>query len=38
MVLRDGVVDRIGPRADVLAAMSGAARPPSNVVELKGPQ
>jgi ATP-binding cassette subfamily C protein len=38
MVLRDGVVDRIGPRADVLAAMSGAARPSSNVVELKGPQ
>lgn len=37
MVLRDGVVDRIGPRAEVLAAMSGARpAPSSNVVELKG--
>ena len=39
LVLRDGVIERIGPRAEVLAAMSGGARPPasSNVVELKGP-
>lgn len=37
MVLREGVVDRIGPRAEVLAAMSGAGRPAAtNVVELKG--
>ena len=37
MVLRDGAIERIGPTADVLAAMSGAARAASNVVELKGP-
>lgn len=36
LVLREGMVERIGPRADVLAAMQGAARPTSNVVELKG--
>lgn len=40
LVLRDGAVERFGPRAEVMAAMSGAARPApaSNVVELKGPQ
>lgn len=38
MVLRDGVVDRIGPRAEVLATMAGAARPAPglNVVGMKG--
>ncbi|MDP1738412.1 MAG: type I secretion system permease/ATPase [Caulobacter sp.] len=37
LVLRDGAVERIGPRAEVLAAMSGAGRPAgANVVELKG--
>jgi PrtD family type I secretion system ABC transporter len=38
LVLREGVVDRIGPRAEVLAAMSAGARPAAgpNVVELKG--
>jgi ATP-binding cassette subfamily C protein len=37
LVLRDGAVERIGPRAEVLAAMSGGGRPASaNVVELKG--
>ncbi len=36
MVLRDGTIEKIGPRAEVLAAMSGAQRPASNVVELKG--
>lgn len=39
MVLRDGLIDRIGPRAEVLEAMSGArAAPAANVVELKGQQ
>ncbi|MDO8297952.1 MAG: type I secretion system permease/ATPase [Caulobacter sp.] len=40
LVLRDGVVERVGPRAEVLTAMAGAARPAANfnVVELKGPQ
>ena len=39
MVLRDGVIDRIGPRAEVLEAMSGGrAAPGANVVELKGQQ
>jgi ATP-binding cassette subfamily C protein len=40
LILRDGVVERVGPRADVLTAMAGAARPAAsaNVVELKGPQ
>ncbi len=37
LVLRDGAVERIGPRAEVLAAMSGGGRPAApNVVELKG--
>ncbi|MDO9223638.1 MAG: type I secretion system permease/ATPase [Caulobacter sp.] len=37
MVLRDGVIDRIGPRAEVLEAMSGGrTAPAANVVELKG--
>ena len=38
LVLREGLVERIGPRAEVLAAMAGGARPAasSNVVELKG--
>lgn len=37
MVLRDGLIEKLGPRAEVLAAMT-APRPPasSNVVELKG--
>lgn len=37
LVLRDGAIERIGPRAEVMAAMSGAGRPAAaNVVELKG--
>lgn len=38
MILRDGAVERIGPRAEVLAAMTGAARVASNVIDLKGAQ
>jgi ATP-binding cassette subfamily C protein len=40
LVLRDGVVERFGPRAEVLAAMTGGGRPAqsTNLVELKAQQ
>jgi ATP-binding cassette subfamily C protein len=40
LVLRDGFVERFGPRAEVLAAMTGGGRPAqsTNLVELKAQQ